>query len=88
MTFMNPRRILSSAFAAAIGFVAMDASAADGLPSTVKPAAQGKEVARTEKSASTAKPTLRLWRRSAMQPCDSTACRPIRFPWSPVAPGA
>jgi hypothetical protein len=28
------------------------------------------------------------FRPSMDKPCDSTACRPQRFPWSPTAPGA
>jgi hypothetical protein len=28
------------------------------------------------------------FRPSADRPCDSTACRPQRLPWSPTAPGA
>ena len=30
----------------------------------------------------------REWRHAWDRPCDSSACRPQRFAWAPIAPGA
>jgi len=85
---MNLRRILLAAIAAALSLTAATALAGDDLPKpAVKRAAVVKEVSQSKKESST-RLTPRFWRRVTDQPCDSTACRPFRFAWSPVAPGA
>jgi len=32
--------------------------------------------------------TALRWQFGSERPCDSTACRPVRFAWSPTAPGS
>jgi hypothetical protein len=86
---MNLRLSPIVALAVAFCFAGSGAFAGDDVP---KPAAKRgaivKEAARGKKEASTVKPAPRFWQRSTDQPCDSSACRPFRFAWSPVAPGA
>ena len=86
---MNSRRILILALAVTFGVTTGGAFAGDDvIKPAVKRAAVVKESSRAKKEVSAAKPAARVWHRSSEQPCDSTACRPFRFAWSPVAPGA
>lgn len=84
------RSLVTTTLVAAFSVAATNALAGDDV---TKPAVKRdtvvKEVAQNKKDSSALRTTTpRAWRRSADQPCDSTACRPFRFAWSPVAPGA
>ena len=87
---MNLRPLITLTLAVAFNFVATNALAGEDLS---KPAVRGEvaavKVETAKKEVSPAKPAPRAWwRRTSDQPCDSSTCRPFRFAWSPVAPGA
>jgi hypothetical protein len=86
---MNLRRLLIATLAAAFSLTSVSAFAGDETPkAAVKRGTAVKEAAPSKKDPVVAAKKPRFWRRSSEQPCDSSACRPFRFAWSPVAPGA
>ena len=89
LPLMNRCRSAVAAIAAVITLGVVNASAGDDIPKRViKRTPDSAKVPAVKKTAVAVKKAPRFWQRSADQPCDSSACRPFRFAWSPVAPGA